>query len=66
MKDFFKADETGILFKALSHKTLEFKRNDCKETILLKERLIILLCSSLLEEKFPPLVTRNSKRLRFF
>ena len=36
MKDIFNADETGIFFKALPNKTLEFKGNDCKGTKLSK------------------------------
>ena len=48
-------------FKALPNKTLELKGNDCKGIKLSKERLTVLLCSSVLREKPRPLIIGKSK-----
>jgi len=66
MNDIFNPDETRIFFKALPNKTLVFKGNNCKGTKVSKERLTVLLCSSVLGEKPPPLVIGKSKRPRCF
>ena len=65
--DIFNADETGLFFRLLPDKTLEFKGVDCTGGKKSKERLTVLVCSNMSgTEKLPLLVIGKSKNLRCF
>lgn len=56
-QDIFNADETGLFFKALPEKTMEFKGKTCSGGKRCKDRLTVLLCCNKDgSEKLKPLV----------
>lgn len=60
------ADETGLFYKRVPTRTLEFKGETSSGGKLSKERLNILLCTSSLGEKRKPLVIGKSRSPRCF
>lgn len=65
--DIFNADETGLFFRLLPNKTLDFKGNECHGGKQRRERLTVLLCTTATgSEKLVPLVIGSSARPRCF
>nr|XP_034336051.1 tigger transposable element-derived protein 4 [Crassostrea gigas] len=65
--DIFNADETGLFFRLLPDKTLEFKGVDCHGGKNSKERVTVMVCSNMSgNEKLPLLVIGKSKKPRCF
>ena len=63
----YNADETGIFYRLLPDKTLEFKNVDCHGGKLSKDRLTALVCSNMSgTDKLPLLVIGKSKNPRCF
>ena len=63
----FNADETGLFYKLLPERTLEFKGVDCSGGKRSKERLTVLVCSNMSgSEKIPLLVIGKSAKPRCF
>jgi len=65
-KDIFNADETGLFYRALPDKTLCYKGEKCSGGKIAKERLTVLLCSSLEGAKLKPLVIGKALHPRCF
>ncbi|CAG9563419.1 unnamed protein product [Danaus chrysippus] len=66
-KDVFNADETGLFFKCLPDKTLNFKNEKCHGGKHSKERFTILLATNMTgSEKLKPLVIGKAKKPRCF
>jgi len=65
-KDIFNADETGLFYKCLPNKTLKYKGETCSGGKLSKERLSVLLCTSMEGEKRKPMIIGKSKKPRCF
>ncbi|XP_052696183.1 tigger transposable element-derived protein 4-like [Crassostrea angulata] len=65
--DIFNADETGLFFRLLPDKTLEFKGVDCHGGKNSKERVTVMVWSNMSgNEKLPLLVIGKSKKPRCF
>lgn len=65
--DIFNADETGLFFRLLPDKTLEFKGVDCHGGKNSKEGVTVMVCSNMSgNEKLPLLVIGKSKKPRCF
>lgn len=63
----FNADETGLFFKLLPEKTLEYKGVDCSGGKRSKERITVLVCANMSgSEKIPLLVIGKSANPRCF
>ena len=63
----FNADETGLFFKLLPEKTLEFKGIDCSGGKRSKERLTVMVCTNMSgSERVPLLVIRKAANPRCF
>lgn len=65
-RNIFNMDETGLFFRALPSKTMDFIKNDCKGGKLAKERLTIAFCTNALGEKQKPLIIGKAKMPRCF
>ena len=65
-QDIFNADETGLLWRAMPNGYHVFKANELSGSKISKERLTILLCTSMNGEKQPVLVIGKSKIPRCF
>lgn len=65
-KDIFNADETGLFFRALPHRSLVAKGDQCKGGKEAKERISILFCVSQLGEKVKPFVIGKAENPRCF
>ena len=52
----FNTDETGVLFKQTTNKTLHVKGQKCSNGKQSKERLTLMLCANMAGEKEKPLV----------
>ncbi|KAF7701578.1 Tigger transposable element-derived protein 6 [Cucumispora dikerogammari] len=63
-KNVFNCDETTLYYRSLSTKSFVSSNNNCKGVKISKERLTLLLCCSLQEEKIAPLLIEKSKSLR--
>ena len=50
-KNIFNCDECGLFFKVTPNKTHKFKGEKCSGGKLSKERLTVLLCASMTDEK---------------
>ncbi|XP_060077937.1 tigger transposable element-derived protein 4-like [Ylistrum balloti] len=65
--DIYNADETGIFFRLLPDKTLEFKDVKCHGGKLSKDKLTVMVCSNMSgTDKLPLLVIGKSKNPRCF
>ena len=65
--EIYNADETGLFYKCLPNKTLEFKSKPCHGGKMSKERLSILFTSNMTgSHKLLPLVIGKSKKPRCF
>ncbi|GFO12527.1 tigger transposable element-derived protein 6 [Plakobranchus ocellatus] len=65
--DIFNADETGVFYKCLPDKTLDFKGNVCIGGKKAKNRLTILLAANMSgSEKLPLLIIGKSAKPRCF
>jgi hypothetical protein len=65
--DIYNADETGIFYKLLPDKTLEFKTVDCHGGKRSKERLTVLVCANMSgNDKLPLLVIGKAEKPRCF
>ncbi|XP_045167549.2 tigger transposable element-derived protein 4-like [Mercenaria mercenaria] len=63
----YNADETGIFYKMLPDKTLEFKNVDCSGGKRSKERLTVLVCANMTgTDKLPLFVIGKSAKPRCF
>lgn len=65
-KDIFNMDETGLFFRALPDRTLAVKGSDCSGGKKSKERLTVVLCTSMTGEFFTPMVIGKAARPRCF
>lgn len=63
-KDIWNCDETALQYKNPPTKSYVTKDDDCKGSKQRKERVTILLCCSLLGEKYSPLIISKSKSPR--
>ncbi|XP_069103139.1 tigger transposable element-derived protein 6-like [Argopecten irradians] len=59
--DIFNADETGIFYRMLPDRTLDFKGTDCHGGKRSKERLTALVCANMTGTEKLPLFTSCSK-----
>ena len=65
--DIFNADETGLFFRLLPDKTLDFKGADCHGGKCSKDRLTVLVCANMSgSEKIPLYVIGKAKNPRCF
>ncbi|GFO33973.1 tigger transposable element-derived protein [Plakobranchus ocellatus] len=65
--DIFKADETGVFYKCLPDKTLDFKGNVCTGGKKSKDRLTVLVAANMSEsQKLPLLFIGKSAKPRSF
>ncbi|GFN77934.1 tigger transposable element-derived protein [Plakobranchus ocellatus] len=65
--DIFNADETGVFYKCLLHKTLNFKGNVCTGGKKAKDRLTVLVVANMSgSEKLPLLIIGKSAKPRCF
>lgn len=66
-RDIYNADETGLFYRLIPHKTMEFKGKECHGGKMSKERITVLLCANADgTDKLKPLVIGRSKRPRCF
>ena len=65
-EDIFNADETALFYKALPKKSLVERYKQCKGSKYSKERLMVLLTTSLTGEKLKPFVIGKSAKPRCF
>ncbi|XP_045208819.2 tigger transposable element-derived protein 4-like [Mercenaria mercenaria] len=66
-ENIFNADETGLFYRALSDKTLEFKNVDCHGGKQSKERLTVMVCANMSgSEKVKLLIIGKSAKPRCF
>ena len=63
-QDIFNADETGLLWRPMPNGSHVFKANELSGSKISKEKLTILLCTSMNGEKQPVLVIGKSKTLK--
>ena len=62
----YNADETALLFKPMSDRSLVFSKEDCKEGKRSKERYAILLCWNWSKpDKFKPLAIDKTVHITF-
>lgn len=62
-EEIYNADETGLFYKCLPNKTLEFRNKPCYSGKQSKERLTVLLVSNITgSDKRVPLVIEESKK----
>ena len=66
MGNIFNIDETGLFWKLLPERTLQFKGMDCKGDKHAKDRITILVGASALGEKLPLMVIGKSQKPRCF
>ena len=66
MGNIFNIDETGLFWKLLPERTLQFKGIDCKGGKHAKDRITILVGASALGEKLPLMVIGKSQKPRCF
>lgn len=65
--DIFNADETGLFYRLLPDKTMEYKGKECHGGKQSKERLTLLLCTNATgTDKLKPIVIGKSQRPRCF
>ena len=65
--DIYNADETGVFYRLLPDKTLEFKKVDCHGGKKSKERLTALVCANMTgNDKLPLLIIGKSANPRCF
>ena len=63
----YNADETGVFYRLLPDKTLEFKKVDCHDGKKSKERLTALVCANVTgNDKLPRLIIGKSANPRCF
>ena len=62
MGNIFNIDETGLFWKLLPERTLQFKGIDCKGGKHAKDRITILVGASALGEKLPLMVIGKSQK----
>ena len=66
-EEIYNADETGLFYKCLPNKTMEFRNKPCHGGKASKERLTVLLTSNMTgSDKRVPLVIGKSKKPRCF
>lgn len=65
-RNIYNADETGLFYKVLPKKTLNFKNEICTSGKKSKERLTVMLCVNLIGEFEKPLIIGKSKKPRCF
>ena len=65
-KNIFNCDETGLFWKCTPTKTLVLGNEDKASGKTLKDRITILLCCSITEEKIKPLIIGKSKSPKRF
>ena len=65
--DIYNADETGLIFKLMPDKTLEFKSVQCQGGKRSKERLTVMVCANMSgSDKLPLLVIGKFANPRCF
>ncbi|XP_053404457.1 tigger transposable element-derived protein 4-like [Mercenaria mercenaria] len=66
-EDVYNADETGLFFKMLPEKTLDFKGVDCNGGKRSKERLTVMVCTNMSgTDKLPLFIIGKSAKPRCF
>lgn len=66
-KDVFNADETGVFWRALPHRTLSLKNKPCQGRKRSKERITVMVCANMDgSEKYPLLAIGKYKNPRCF
>ncbi|KAF0743399.1 hypothetical protein Ae201684_001872 [Aphanomyces euteiches] len=65
-KDVFNCDETGLFWRGLPTKSLTMRGEECKGGEKAKERVSVLLTSSVIGEKLPLLVINKAFMPRVF
>ncbi|KAK7493174.1 hypothetical protein BaRGS_00015511 [Batillaria attramentaria] len=66
-KDVFNADETGVFWRALPHRTLSLKNDTCQGRKRSKERVTVMVCANMDgSEKYPLLTIGKYKNPRCF
>lgn len=66
-EDIFNADETGLFYRMMPEKTLEYKNVKCHGGKMSKERVTVMVCANMTgNEKLPLFVIGKSKNPRCF